>query len=368
MEVHIIKPVIVLFIGSLSHGGAERVISFLANSFYSKGYNVIVLTTYRGKQEYPLKDGIPRVVISENTKLSGKFSKNISCIRYIRNLCKREKVSVLVSFLKNQNVKAVPACIGIDTKCIVSVRNDPNKEYKGIIGLIIGKLLLPMADGCIFQTEDAQRWFSRRLQKHSEIIFNPVSDEFFNIKRNNTRNIVSVCRLTAQKNLELLINSFSDIADKYPNENLLIYGEGELKNRLEDLINSKRLGKRIFLMGLTDDVAKVLSTAKIFALSSDYEGMPNSLMEALAAGVPCVATDCPCGGPKMLIKNKYNGLLVGVNDRKGFAAALDKLLSNQEFAEKLGKNAADMALECYRSETVLNQWERYIYKYIKKIR
>lgn len=352
------------YVGSLSHGGAERVISFLANSFFSKGYKVILLTTYRGENEYELKDGIIRIVMSENIDLSGKISKNISCIRYIRNLCKREKVSVLVSFLMNQNVKAIPACIGLSTKCIVSVRNDPNKEYSGIVGKIIGKILLPIADGCVFQTEDAKHWFSKRLQKRSEIIFNPVSKEFFNIKRNSIKNIVTVCRLTTQKNIELLINSFSDIADKYADENLLIYGEGELKDRLEDLIYSKGLKKRAFLMGLTNDVANVLSSCKIFVLSSNYEGMPNSLMEALAAGVPCVATNCPCGGPRTLIQSGYNGILIAVNDRKNLSSALDELLADNEYAEKLGKNAAYTALQQYQSDIVLKKWEKYINKYI----
>ena len=122
---------------------------------------------------------------------------------------------------------------------------------------------------------------------------------------------------------------------------------------------------RIILMGLTSESNVVLSKAKCFVLSSDYEGMPNALLEALAIGVPSISTDCPCGGPRMLIKNEINGLLVPINDRGALAEAIDTLLSNPHKSTAIGSSAKEMSL-CYSTEKVFDKWKTYIENIIQK--
>ena len=157
----------------------------------------------------------------------------------------------------------------------------------------------------------------------------------------------------------MLIGAFAQIAKEFPNENLLIYGSGELKQNLQKLIENLNLQKRVFLMGTTDKVEEVLSKAKIFVLSSDYEGMPNALMEAMTVGLPCISTDCPCGGPKKLIKDKQNGLLVPCKNEGELALAMEKLLSSKNLAEEIGINARKTA-QSFAHPIIFKQWKQYL--------
>lgn len=118
-------------------------------------------------------------------------------------------------------------------------------------------------------------------------------------------------------------------------------------------------------MGVTECPQEVLKEAKVFVLSSDYEGMPNALMEALAAGVPCVAANCPCGGPKMLIKNGINGFLVQIKKEKEMAEAISLLLSDSELRQRFSTEAKRMA-DQYKPKIVLKEWEEYIREIIER--
>jgi glycosyltransferase involved in cell wall biosynthesis len=239
------------------------------------------------------------------------------------------------------------------------VRNDPNCEYGGKLGGFVGKHMIPHADGCVFQTKEAKSWFPKEFQKKSAVIMNDVDKVFFETERVGGSHIVTLGRLSSQKNQKLLINAYSKIAGKYLETDLMIYGIGALKDELEEQIRTLGLSDRVRLMGLTKDVPTILAHAGYFVLSSDYEGMPNALMEALAIGVPCISTDCPCGGPRTLMKDGENGLLIPVGDESRLIEALDKLLSNQELADRLGQNAKEEAKK-YRTEKVFEQWKEYV--------
>ena len=257
------------------------------------------------------------------------------------------------------NFRAILAAFGLPVKTIISVRNDPNREYAGRIGRFVGKCILPWADGCVFQTEQAKQWFPERLKSKSVVVMNAVSETFFQEKREAVQNIVTIGRLTEQKNQRMLIRSFSQISLKHPNQNVFIYGTGNLKEQLATEIQALNMEKRIFLMGHTSDVQNVLVHASIFVLSSNYEGMPNALMEALAVGVPSISTNCPCGGPEALIQNEKNGLLVPVGDENALAAAMDKLLSDPVLAEKMGKQAREDAKR-YEPGKIFEEWRTFV--------
>jgi len=243
---------------------------------------------------------------------------------------------------------------------LVSVRNDPDKEYAGRIGRLVGKLVLPMADGCVFQTEDAQKWFPDRLQKKSRIIYNAVNKNFYTYERKPVPGRISTFgRLNIQKNQMLLINAFTVLAQSYRDISLRIYGDGELHEKLTDRINQLSMSDRIRLMGNTENVLEELSKTDIFVLSSDYEGMPNALMEALAMGVPCISTDCPCGGPKMLISDKVNGMLVPVGNQDQLVEALQYLMLNPEKKDEMGMQARAGANQ-FEPGKIFADWEEYI--------
>ena len=304
---------VVLYIGSLSRGGAERVIATLANYLNKSGVLCVVVTTYQRENEYELDKGIKRIILSTPKKrtIVSKFFNNISQLLKLRNIVKKEHPNTILSFMGEPNFRMLLSCLSLKTRKVISIRNDPEKEYPTVISRVFAKIVFRLADHIVFQTEDARKWFPISIQKKSSIILNPVDDVFFNTVFDGIRHdFVTTGRLTSQKNHKMLIKAFAKIADKV-NDNLYIYGEGGLRAELEQLVADLNMQRRVFLPGVVKNVADTIKSAKLFVLSSDYEGLPNSLMEAMALGIPCISTDCPCGGPRMLLQKDA---LVPVND------------------------------------------------------
>ena len=351
---------IFFYINVLGGGGAERVIANLANQLTDTNNEVAVVTSYLINNEYTLNSRVKRFQLEECTYQDNFIRRNIRRVYRLRKILKKERPDILISFMAEPNYRAVLATVGLPTKTLISVRNDPNMEYIGKIGSFLAKNLLIHADGCVFQTSEAMEWFPQKLQKKSRIIYNAVRPDFYSVEREPIKGrVVSCGRLSKQKNYSMLIKAFEEVVKKNSEAILCIYGEGDLKKELENEIESKNLQNRVFLKGSTNNVPAVLKNAEVFVLSSDYEGMPNALMEALTVGIPCVATDCPCGGPRMLIENEKNGILVPVNDSMHMADALEKVLSNEELADRLGKKARKSAV-AYQSDKVFSDWLRYI--------
>lgn len=353
------NKVLIFYINTIHDGGAERVILQLAHHFAEAGYRSILVTSYVDINEYPVPENVERISIEQEQIEQSRVGRNVSRILALHKLCKMYKPAALISFMAEPNFRAMIATIGLPVKNIVSVRNDPNREYKGMLGTFVGKHIISRADGCVFQTEEAKSWFPKRLQDKSRIIFNDVDPIFFNTERVGGTDIVTLGRLSDQKNQSMLIRAFASIADKYPDTNLLIYGIGPLENILIEQITELSIQSRIKLMGLTDNAADVYSRAKIFVLPSNYEGMPNALLEALAMGVPCISTDCPCGGPRTVIHDGINGLLVPVADEEKMASALKIMLDNPEYAERMGIEAKKRA-RIFKTKNVFSQWKNYI--------
>lgn len=347
---------IMFYINAIHDGGAERVMVNLAKYFSENGYDTTLVTSFRDTWEYLLAPTVRRLTLEETEIKQSRIKRNISRIKKLRNLCKSEKPDILVSFMEEPNFRAILATRGLPVKTLVSVRNDPIKEYAGKLGWFVGKVLLPMADGCVFQTGDAQKWFPKRLQKKSKIIYNAVKEDFYNVNRTPVRGEIVTCgRLTEQKNHAVLINAFADVQKKYPFATLKIYGDGTLKDKLQKQIDDLGLSSSAHLMGATSDVTRALQTADLFVLSSDYEGMPNALMEAMAAGVPCISTDCPCGGPRELFGEDSFDKLVQCGDVDQLAEVICKELETTGD----GKTEKRYA-ETFRPEKVNKMWEKYV--------
>ena len=149
------------------------------------------------------------------------------------------------------------------------------------------------------------------------------------------------------------------IAEEFPKVRLIIYGDGEDREMLIDYVKNSNYQDRIHLPGAVNDVKDRIKKAKVFVLSSNTEGMPNALMEALALGIPSVSTDCPCGGPRMLMEGKENGILVPVKDTDAMAKAMEQLLTDEELWEKYSKNAYKLTEELH-PDKVNKKWEEYL--------
>lgn len=346
----------VLYINAIHDGGAERVLVNLANYFSEHGIDTILVTSFRDKWEYPLGPKVRRLSMEDEQLHQSRLRRNISRISKLRRICREEKPDILLTFMAEPNFRAIMATRGLPVKTVVSVRNDPEREYAGKLGYFVGKYLLPLADGCVFQTKDARAWFPKSLQKKSAIIHNAVKPEFYGVQRTPVPGEIVTCgRLEAQKNHAMLIDAFAYVAKRRPEAILKIYGEGSLHSALEQQISEKGLQGKVFLMGITNNVADALRTASLFVLSSDYEGMPNALMEAMAAGIPCVSTDCPCGGPRELFGSELFGWLVPCGNVEAMADTICKMLPEQQASDKFRKKA-----EQFMPDEVYDAWIRYL--------
>lgn len=354
---------LLFYINAIHDGGAERVLLQLAKRFAACGWRAVVVTSFVDSHEYPVPEGVERLSIEQTQLSQSRLRRNLSRIKALRRLLREYRPAVLISFMAEPNFRAVIASRFLPVKTIVSVRNDPEREYGGRLGRIIGKWLLPLADGCVFQTEQAKNWFPKRLQKRASVIMNQVDERFFQVTDVGEQGYVMTAgRLTAQKNQALLIRSFAAIAGDVEEE-LRIYGEGELRPELEALIADLGMEGRIKLMGASDDVPAALAGCKLFVLPSDFEGMPNALLEAMAAGRCCVSTACPCGGPAAVIENGVNGLLVPVGAVEALSAAMLALLKDEKKRRALAAAAGESA-EAFRPETVFEHWRNYVEKLI----
>lgn len=355
---------LMFYINAIHDGGAERVLLQLAKRFSDVGYHSVVVTSFVDAHEYPVPEGVERVSIEQEQIAQSRLQRNLSRVMALRRLIRQYRPAALISFMAEPNFRAILATRGLPVKTIVSVRNDPEREYAGKLGRLVGKWLLPLADGCVFQTGQAKTWFPKRLQRKSRVIMNQVATEFFQIPREKEgRYVVTAGRLTGQKNQAMLIRAFAAIA-KDVDEELRIYGEGELRPELEALIAALGMEDRIRLMGATDDVPAALRDARLFVLPSDFEGMPNALLEAMAAGLCCISTACPCGGPETVITDGVNGCLVPVGDEKALAEKLRETLLDSDKRRSLSRAAAASA-EAFKPDEIFARWQNYVECVIK---
>lgn len=343
----------------LESGGAERAISNTASYFAEHGWDTILLTSFRREREYSYSNKVKRMSIEDQQVIQSRLKRNISRIRAVRGICKQEWVDVVVSFMAEPNFRAVLATMGIRTKNIISVRTDPDLEYRGFVRRLLGKYLLACSSGAVFQTCDAKIWFSKKLQKRSAVIYNVVDDKFYITRYRGGTDIVSCGRIIPTKNQALLVRSFKKVHDIFPGERLCIYGAMEEDVGLPELIKKLGLEDSVFLMGRCDDIASVLSSARLFVLPSDYEGMPNALMEAMAVGVPSISTDCPCGGPRELFGKELEDMLTPVGNAEVLADKMIELLSDNGKRKEVGLKMKKRA-EDFRTDKIGREWIHYV--------
>lgn len=367
---------IVFCIVSLEKGGAERVVSVLANNF-SKSNNVSIVTMVNEKVQYELNSNINLVELGKE----GKKHKNIIIkkLLFIYNFLHRLKrmketfdkikPDIIISFLPEACFFSIIANKG-KYKIILSDRNDPNQEYNNFIYKFLMKKLYPKANGYVFQTEDAKDYFNDIVdfeKKKYDIIVNPVNSDFKNkpIVTNRKKEIVSVGRLAEQKNIGLLIDAFNKINKEFPEYKLIIYGEGNMREKLQDKIDKLQLKDKVFLPGVVNNIKDKIYDASLFVMSSNYEGIPNALIEAMVLGLPVISTDCPCGGPKLFIKNGVNGYLINVGDKEELAKTMRLILLNNEVREKISKEASKI-INIVDIDVINKKWENFISLIIKE--
>ena len=361
---------IMFLCNSLRKGGAERVISNLTENLI-KNNEVMIVMIENTDIEYTINknviiNSIDKIRLNNKIKSNSKIIKHLKRLIILNKLKKTYKPDVVLSFMEYPNQLLLFSNIFYKTKTIISVRNDPKILFNTTIKRIIMKCLYPKSDGIVLQTNEAKEFFPNNIKKKCKIIVNPINPDFVGIRkeRKTTNTIVSVGRLSEQKNHKLLIKAFSMISNDFPQYRLVIYGEGKLRKELEEEIIKLNLNNKVFLPGNVDNIIEKIYNVKIFVLSSYYEGMPNSLMEAMSLGIPCISTDCPCGGPKYLIDNRINGILVRNDNVEELANAIKELLSSEELCNSISLEAKKIGQKL-NPDKINKEWKEYIEEVIK---
>lgn len=357
---------VLFYINILSGGGAERVLTNVANYFVSQGHETVVVNTFYTPNEYPLDKQAKHIYLETEEKAANFWVRNYQRIKKLRKVLKKEKPDVAISFMTEPNFRLIMASAGLKNKTLVSLRINPEYEDKGIRGKFFLRVPFQCADGVVFQTEHAHKYFGKRVERHSRVIVNPVNSLFYGEPYEGERkNIVTAGRLCAQKNQLMLIDAFSRLANE-TQDNLLIYGDGDYKELLQKRIDELGINDRIFLMGNESKLYEKLKSAKLFVFPSDFEGLPNALMEAMALGLPAISTDCDGGGARMLLDHGKNGYLIPKRDTDALEKIMREVLAlSSEEREKIGAEARKTA-EGFRYETIAKKWEDYALYLSKK--
>lgn len=348
---------ILTVITGMCTGGAERVMATLCNEL-SKNNEVTLLCLRSAETNYEISE---RVNVIDG-KVSG--SNFFKAVKVTRQVIDEVKPDLSLAFMNKSNVVLLAAAKGAAHKTITVVAERANPKRALVAIKILRRLLYPRADGAVFQTPQAQAYYKNILKKCTgKVLKNPL-DPNFNVEPyhgERRRVIIAAGRLSTEKNHRLLIDAFSDIAGEFPHMNVEIYGNGPLQEELQAAIDNAGLKDRVMLMGRRDNIQNIIRDGELFVLPSLSEGMPNALLEAMALGLASISTDCPIGGPGIIIRNGENGLLVPVGDRKALADAMRRMLTDRELADKCRRNAP-LVTEEFAAKKVCREWEEYLYE------
>jgi len=367
-------PKICFVAPSLGRGGAERVVTTLAEHFHKSAYDLVLVTSRRVEDEYVLSFPLKRRLLEEEIAgtaqiLPGVLGRMAKRVKGLKRIFKEEQPDIVVSFLGKMNIYTMlsRSALKPDAKIFLSVRSDPNQEYRGAVDRFLANSLFPKATGVILQTEDARAFFKPAVKAKCTVLPNVLSEEFMEpiAEGERRKEIVMVGRLDANKNHEMVIRAFAKVLPEHPDYKLVIYGDGlpdETNTRpaLEKLAKTLKIDEKIVFMGRQSGIHDKIKHSAIFVLASGYEGMPNALLEAMATGLCCISTDCPIGGPRSVIHDHENGVLIPVGDESALEATLLEVMGDETLQRQLGTEAHKLAEEL-SPERVCRSWAEVLF-------
>lgn len=344
----------VIFVNSsLTDGGSEKVMTLLANYMANNDYDVTMILVRNKKKTYILDEKINCIQLEYNSK--NKLYILITRIVKLRKLFKSIKADTIISFMVDINCFTLLANVGLGSKVIISERANPFIRKK--ISTKLGEYFLyPLTDKIVFQTDMVKDYFGRKLNEKSVVIPNPINISLqYNEIVNRNKTIIAAGRFTEQKNFKMLIDAFNRFSKEYVDYNLYIYGDGPLKAQLMQYVAKLEAANNIHFPGYIDNINEIMRYSSIYVSSSNYEGISNSMLEALALGVPSICTDCPVGGARMVIQNDKNGILIPVGDSDALFYALRKIARDQVFSESLSKEAIKIKSK-FSMKAIAEKW------------
>ena len=362
---------IVLVISSLGPGGAQRNLVQIASKLAELGHSVTILTL-TPSTEKPFYDLAPEIRLDEadflrtHQPILYKIWEAVKLPFLIRRRISKLSPDIVVSFIDEVNIFCLLGTIGTGTPVIACERVYPGhgfiKAWDRLkvfqrVAFLVRNVVYSLAARIILQTEVGAQFFPGYLRRKivvipNAIVVEPTATPDISLP---SHCIVGMGRLTKQKRFDLLIEAFARIAAQYPDWNVYIFGRGSLLPQLEEKVDELGLRERVCFPGLTSTAQATLAQADIFALTSDYEGFPTVLSEAMAQGVAVIATDC-LTGPSELIENEENGILLPRGSIDGVAEALSSLMQNEEKRTRLGRNARAI-VDRLNVGVVIQKWQ-----------
>ena len=354
---------VTLVIFSLAGGGAQQVISFMANYWAAKGWQITLLT-YDDGSEVPSYGLHPAVMhrplgIERQSKnpIQGAV-RNLKRLSALRRVIKEGAPQAVIAFFDKINVRMILATRGLRLPVIVSERSDPACYSIGMVWNILRRWSYRHATCVVTLTADALAYFSAAVRQKGLVIPNAVSVPPGGSGANaqqREKTVIGVGRLAHVKGFDQLLGAFSAIAPRNREWSLVIWGEGQLRSKLETLRDDLGLHGRVLFPGWTREPAEKMRRAGLFVLSSRYEGFPNALCEAMACGLPVVSFDCP-SGPREIIRDGIDGILVPPDDVQALATVMDRLMQDESERERLASRAVDVVAR-FGVEKVMGMWE-----------
>jgi GalNAc-alpha-(1->4)-GalNAc-alpha-(1->3)-diNAcBac-PP-undecaprenol alpha-1,4-N-acetyl-D-galactosaminyltransferase len=364
---------VTLVIYGLGGGGAERVMSILANYWVAQGWEVTLIMLVDATQSsfYSLD---PRIKLQS----LGLAKNSANWLVAIYNTCQRvmrlrreimaDRPDVVISFMNSVNVYNILACWNLDIPTIVSEHTYPGATDANKVWQLLMKWSYRYADAIAVLTENAVPFYPATQGYRTIVMPNPIlplQPVFATAQLLPTPSLIAVGRLDPRKGFDLLLRAFHQIHDRHPDWQLTILGEGEIRAELEDLRSQLQLTDRVHLPGAVHNVPDYLHQAALFVMPSRVEGFPMALCEAMVAGLPVLAADC-LSGPRDIIEDGVNGVLVATEDVDALATGLDTLMSDRLKREYLAQNAPHI-LDRFGLERVMAIWAQEIEKVVDRV-
>lgn len=358
---------VTLVISSLSCGGAERVISRMANYWAEKGWRITILTFDDGSEPpfYDLHSTVihrPLGITVFSIVSVQSLVKSLRQLSVLRQAIKESVPHVLIAFMDKVNVLTLLATLWLGLPTIVSERIPPAQYSIGKLWNTLRHWTYPWTLGLVVQSPDVLAYFSAVVQKKGHVIPNPfvLPHDISAVEANRrTKTVIAMGRLDKQKGFDMLLKAFASIAQRHSEWSLVIWGEGEQRAELEILRDELGLQGRAFFPGWTRKLFEEMKQAHLFVLSSRFEGFPNVLCEAMACGLPVVSFDCP-NGPREIIHDGIDGVLVPPDDVDALASAMEHLMNDPATRRRLASRAPEV-VKRFGLEKVMRMWETVIH-------
>lgn len=332
---------IVFVMNNLGDGGAERVGITVAKYMARQGNTVYIAKMFSAYNDYSV-EGIADVITLPNAK--NKYIKHLKRLVSFSAFCRRQKIDTVIVMGVGDMMLYYFKKTHPHVKLILSERNDPHSQYSAdrVLGARVNDFL-KQADHVVFQTEEAKAYFAEEVRRKGVIIPNPIKKDLPELYRGERRHeVVNFCRLNPQKNLPLLFDAFEMLHEEFPDYTLRIYGRGELRDALLQRIRENGQENYVFIEDFAQDIHERVRDAAMFVSSSDFEGISNSMLEAMAIGLPVICTDCPAGGARMMIKPGENGLLVPIKDKNALYRAMQFVINHPGTSMQMAERAVNI--------------------------